>query len=51
MKWWDPLTILKKFCDVKKYVGQPNKERVKNPVGRREYSFAGEIMKANFRNL
>ena len=36
-KWWDPLTILGKFCDVKKWVGQPNKETVKNLVGRREY--------------
>ena len=38
-KWWDPLTILGKFCDVKKWVGRPNKETVKNLVGRREYRF------------
>ena len=44
-KWWDPLTILGKFCDVKKWVGRPNKETVKNLVGRREYMF---ILFSNF---
>ena len=38
-KWWDPLTILGKFCNVKKWVGRSNKETVKNLVGRREYIF------------
>ena len=37
IKWWDPLTILGKFCNVKKWMGRPKEVTVKNLVGRREY--------------
>ena len=37
IKWWDPLTILGKFCNVKKWMGRPKEVTVKNMVGRREY--------------
>ena len=39
IKWWDPLTILGKFCNVKKWMGRPKEVTVKNLVGRREYKF------------
>ena len=32
-KWWDPLAILGKFCNVKKWVGHPKEETVKNLEG------------------
>ena len=39
-KWWDPLAILGKFCNVKKWVGHPKEETVKNLEGQSEYYFS-----------